>query len=69
MPRLKKMPELEKWIKEMNFYCLEIKGQVASRFVIITSSSPELAKKNVERKFIDYKVTYIGKISESIIEA
>ena len=68
MPRLKKLPELEKWVNQLKFYIFEVRGSVLSQYVIINSKSPEIAKKKLEVKYIDYSVFFIGQISETIIE-
>lgn len=68
MPRLKKLPELEKWVNQLKFYVFEVRGEVISQYVIINSKSAEIAKNKLEVKYIDYRIFYIGQISEAIIE-
>lgn len=68
MPRLKKLPELEKWINQLKFYVFEVKGEIASIHVIINSKNAEYAKNRLSKKYVDKEIIYVGIISDSIIE-
>lgn len=68
MGRMKKLPELEKWINQLHFYVFEVRGEIVSSYVIINSKNPEKAKQKLELKYLDKTIHYVGLISDSIIE-